>query len=114
MSPGIEKFGSAARWMFAARPMPDLSMPPCHTGIRVHHQRDRSKSLPDHLHRFHIPARFDLDLDSLVSGGELAIDLLRELVERILNPDRDARPDAAARAAERTRQRLAALARIEI
>ena len=53
-----------------------------------------------------IPARLDLDLDALVAGRQLLLDLLHQLIERVLDADRHARRDAIARAAEHLRQRL--------
>src|SRR5262249_44789012 len=61
-----------------------------------------------------VPARFDLDLDAAVPGRELGRDLVGQIVERVLNPDRDAGGDAIAGAAEHAAQRLAALLRGQI
>ena len=68
-------------------------------GIRVRHQPDRGETLanaPDHVN---IPARFDLHLDALISGGQFALDLLDQLLHRVLNSDRYAAGNLPARAA---------------
>ena len=54
-------------------------------------------------HRRDIPAGLDLDLDALVAGGELALDLVAQLLERILNADGDAGCNAL-RVPPRTRE----------
>ena len=83
-------------------------------GVGIHHQRNRSEPVPHGPHRVDVPTRLDLDLDSPVSGGALAVHFRRQLVERILNADRDARGNAIARPAERAAERLATLPRVQI
>ena len=55
-------------------------------------RRTASRTVSD---RLDVPARLDLDLDAPVAGGELHLDALGELVERILDADRDAGRDPA-------------------
>ena len=68
--------------------------------IGIDHQRNIAEAGADHVDRCEIPARLDLDLDALIAGGELALNLGGELIERILNADRNAGCDARAGAAE--------------
>ena len=83
-------------------------------GVGVDHQRDALEARADRAHRVDVPARLHLDLDALVAGGELALDFREEIVERVLDADRDARRDTVARAAEETAQRLVALLGVQI
>ena len=83
-------------------------------GVRIDHQRHVAEALADVLHCGEIPAGLDLDLDPLIAGGELPVNLLAELIEAVLNPDRDAGGNPRTRAAEHRAERLALDAGIEI
>ncbi len=75
--------------------------------VRVRHQPDLRKRLPHRAHHFHVPARTDLDLDPLVARVHFGLDLLEQLLHRILNPDRHpARDLAVCSAADLLPQRL--------
>ena len=76
-------------------------------GVGVDLQRDVAERRAHALDGVEVPARLDLDLDALIAGRQLLLDLLHQLIERILDADRHARGDAIARAAEHLRQRLA-------
>ena len=68
-------------------------------GVGVGHQLDGGKALAHLADHVDIPARLDLHLDALVAGGQFALDLLEQLLHRILNADGDAAGNLAARAA---------------
>ena len=58
-------------------------------GVGVHHEGNIAAGLADTGHRVHVPARLDLDFDPAVAGVALDPDALDELVERVLDTDRD-------------------------
>src|SRR5205823_5497886 len=57
--------------------------------IRVHHQRNFWKSLADSRQRFHVPARLDLDLNSLIACLQVLLNLLQQLLDTLLDPYRN-------------------------
>jgi len=56
-------------------------------GVRIRHERRARKAAADLPNHIHIPARFDFDLDALVSRGHLGLDFRQELRDRVLDPD---------------------------
>ena len=68
-------------------------------GVGVGHQADIGEALAHAPHHVHVPARLDFDLDALIAGGEFAADLFDQLLDRILNADRNPAGDLAPRAA---------------
>src|SRR5207249_2874638 len=83
-------------------------------GVRVGHQSDARKPGANASQRFRVPARLDFYLDALVAGGELALDLLDQLLERVLNADRNAARDFVERSADELGQTHASLLRFNI
>ena len=75
-------------------------------GVGIDLQWNLPERLAHALDGVEIPSRLDLDLDALIAGGQLLLDLAHQLIERILDADRHARRDPIAGAAERLRQRL--------
>ena len=82
--------------------------------VRVQHERQVGKLVSDRLRDRGVPARLDLHLHALVTGGELAADRCEQLVDRRLDADRDATQDPVARAAEQLRERAAVALREEV
>ena len=83
--------------------------------VGVRHQLDSGKTLSHPPHHIHVPARLDLDLDALVPRGQLALDLLQKLLDRVLNPNRDAAGNLAPRtAADLLPQRHPVEARLQV
>src|SRR5947207_3170649 len=69
-------------------------------GVGVNHQEYAGKACAHLFDHFPVPARLDLDLDALVAGGQLALDLFEELGGRVLYADGDAASDLRLHAAE--------------
>src|ERR1017187_8642297 len=83
-------------------------------GIGVTAQQNTRPARADLLQYFDVPARLHLDLNALVSGGQLGFDLLQQLLVRILDTDAHATGDFALRAAEQLPQRSSLLLRFGI
>src|ERR1039458_3691529 len=56
-------------------------------GISVTAQQNTRPARADLLQHFDVPARLHLDLNALVSGGQLGFNLLQQLLVRILDTD---------------------------
>ena len=83
-------------------------------GVGVDLQGDVAELRADALDRRDVPSGLDLDLDALVTGGQLLLDLLQQLVEGVLDADRNARGNAIAGTAEDLRERLPLEPRVQI
>src|ERR1035438_7152530 len=83
-------------------------------GISVTAQQNTRPARADLLQHFDVPARLHLDLNALVSGGQLGFNLLQQLRVRILDTDAHATDDLALRAAEQLPQRSSLLLRLSI
>ena len=83
-------------------------------GIGVDHQRDRAEPRAEPFDGLDVPARLDLDLDALIARLALDGHSVEQLVERVLDADRDAGRDRPAPASKRLPERLAVLLRVEV
>ena len=64
-------------------------------GVRIDHQRNRTEAGAHDVDGLDVPARLDLDLDATITRLAFDGDALEQLVERVLDPNRHARFDAA-------------------
>ena len=69
-------------------------------GVGIAAQHNIGPARADPFQHVHVPARLYFDLDAAVSGGEFGLDLVQQLLDRILDPDGDAALDLASRASE--------------
>jgi len=83
-------------------------------GVRVAAQRDLRPRDADAFQHIHVPARLYLHLDALVSGRQLDLYLVKELVDGILDADGYAAIDLAPLTAEQFPQRDLADARFGV
>ena len=91
-----------------------LEVVKCVGGVRVGHQSDAGKLGANVRQDFHVPARLDLDLDALVAGGELALDLFEQFIHRVLDADRNAARDLVEGASHEFGQRETLLLRFDV
>jgi hypothetical protein len=83
-------------------------------GVRVDGEQDVGVRLPDGADALHVGAGLDLELDALVSLGEVPLHLLEELLDGRRDADGDATGDAIAFRAEVLRERASGGAELRV
>src|SRR6266853_1260485 len=82
--------------------------------VRVYTENNIRPTGTNLFQHIDIPARLHFDLDSTIASGQLRFNLLKKLVWRILNTDRNTASDFAAGSAEQFPKWLLFLSRFRI
>src|ERR1700690_452386 len=82
--------------------------------IRVHTEKNIGPPRTNLLQNIQVPSRLDLDLDSPVAGSQFGLDLLQELVWRVLDADRNTACNFLPRTSKQFPERLLFLSGLRI
>jgi hypothetical protein len=78
------------------QPLEEVNISQRVSGIGVTHQDNRRETVSHFPHNIQVPARLDLDLDTLIAGGDLFLDFREQFSDGVLDANRNATVDAPA------------------